>query len=460
MLVLPELFTLCCSFLYLVLGLKGDGSRGIGGLAVAMSLIGFGISLLALGERGVLFGGAYGVDGLSQLFKALVAFGLFLTLAMAKGREDAEGEYRGEFYAFLTLSAFGLMALVSAKDLLTLFLALEVSSYPLYLAIPLRRAAAPHALEGAVKYILFGAVASGLTLYGMGYLYAQSGSTFLHSLTIEGGLGLLALALVLCGFFFKLSLFPFHFWSPDVYQGASAPLAAFVAAVPKVGALAVLLRLMAIPSHGDGLVGVIGAFAVLSMTFGNLAALVQRDLKRLMAYSGIAHAGYLMLGIVAMGEGGRTAAAFYTAVYLLMTLGLFMAIVFLSGGAGDPGLDDLRGLYRRSPLLAFTLAVSAFALVGIPPTGGFMGKLLLFSAAFEAGYLGLVVVGAVNTALSLFYYLNLVRLSYCREPEGGREGIPLGGLGKALCLALTVLVLLLGVLPTTFVSGIQALLTT
>lgn len=459
MLVFPEAFTLGCSFLYLVLSLGREGSKRIGRLVPWMAGFGLLISFLALGERGMLFSGAYRVDGLSQLFKVLIALGLFLVVSMARGREDAEGGYMGEYYAFLTLSAFGLMALVSASDLLTLFLSLEISSYSLYLALPLRRAVAPHALEGGVKYILYGAFASGLTLYGMGYLYALSGSTLFDSLVVEGEFGFLALLLLLSGFFFKLSLFPFHFWAPDVYQGASAPVSAFIAAVPKVGALGVLLRLTGGLTEGEGFVRVLWAFSALSMTFGNLAALVQKDLKRLLAYSGIAHAGYLMVGIVALEE-GRTASAYYIGVYLFMTLGAFMAVLVLSGDGRDPSLEDLKGLYRRSPLLAFTLALAVFSLVGIPPTAGFMGKLLLFTSAFRAGHLGLVIIGAVNTALSLFYYLNMVRLSYCREPEGQRKGIVLGPVEKVLCLAFVVMILLLGIFPSLFGHWVETFLTT
>lgn len=317
------------------------------------------------------------------------------------------------------------------------------------------------ALEGGVKYLLFGAMASGITLYGMGYLYALSGSTWLEALMLQGGaFEGLALILVFCGLFFKLSLFPFHFWAPDVYQGASNPTAAFIATVPKVGALAVLLRFAALTPETEALIRVLWVFSAFSMTFGNLSALVQRDLKRLLAYSGIAHAGYLMLGLISFEDLGRISATYYVIVYLLMTLGAFMVVLLLLDSGKNPSLEDLKGLYRRSPLLAFTLAVSAFSLVGIPPTGGFMGKLLLFTSAFKAGHLDLVIIGAVNTALSLFYYLNLVRLSYCREPEGVLREIKLDPLQKALCVGLIAAILYLGLFPTAFKFLLETALTT
>ncbi|RLA86462.1 MAG: NADH-quinone oxidoreductase subunit N [Deltaproteobacteria bacterium] len=457
---LPEAFTLGCFLLYLVLSMKKRSPR-LGALAVGLSFLGFLLSLWDLGQRGEFFNGAYRVDGLSQVFKVIIALGLFLVFGMGKEREDAERGYGAEFYAFLTLSAFGLMVLVSACELLTLFLALELSSYSLYLVLPLRREMPSQALEGGVKYLLFGAMASGITLYGMGYLYALSGSTRLEALVLQGeALEGLALILVFCGLFFKLSLFPFHFWAPDVYQGASNPTAAFIAGVPKVGALAVLLRFVALTPETEVLIRILWVFSALSMTFGNLSALVQRDLKRLLAYSGIAHAGYLMLGIISFEDLGRVSATYYVIVYLFMTLGAFMAVLFLLDSRGNPSLDDLRGLYRRSPLLAFTLAVSAFSLVGIPPTGGFMGKLLLFTSAFKAGYLYLVIIGAVNTALSLFYYLNLVRLSYCREPEGVLGEIRLGPFQKALCLGLIAVIIYLGLFPTVLERLLGAALTT
>jgi NADH-quinone oxidoreductase subunit N len=449
-----ELFFFICFLILFGLSLKRKPSFRLKGIASFLSFLGFLLSLWALDKRGFFFHGLYVLDGLSQTFKVFIAFGLFLVCWMTKEEEELEGGYRGEFYAFLTLSSLGLMMVVSALEFLTLFLALELSSYSLYLILPLRRNAKQKALEGAIKYVLFGAISSGITLYGIGYYYLLTGTTKFLFLSLEKDLlGFLVFLLVFASFFFKLSLFPFHFWAPDVYEGASNSTSAFIATVPKLGGLALLLRLSGLVGGGELLAKALWAFSVFSMTYGNLSALVQRDLKRLLAYSGIAHAGYFLFGVMTFKDYGRLSSAFYGLVYLIMTLGAFLTVILLSQRDENPRLEDLKGLHQRSPLLAFTLAVSVFSLVGIPPTGGFMGKLLLFISAFKEGYFTLVLIGAINTALSLFYYLNLVRLSYSQKPEI-RTPIKLNFREKLLCLIFIGLNLFLGVFP----SQIQNLL--
>ncbi len=442
-----EFFFFICFLILFGFSLRRGFSFKLKSIASFSSFLGFLISLWALDKRGAFFQGLYVLDGLSQTFKVFIAFGLFLVCWMMKEEDELERGYRGEFFAFLTLSSLGLMMVVSASEFLTLFLALELSSYSLYLILPLRRNAKEKALEGAIKYVLFGAISSGITLYGIGYYYLLTGTTKLHFLQLEKDLlGFLVFVLIFASFFFKLSLFPFHFWAPDVYEGASNSASAFIATVPKLGGLALILRLSGLIGEGELLAKALWVFSVFSMTYGNLTALVQKDLKRLLAYSGIAHAGYFLFGIMTFKDYGRLSSAFYGLVYLIMTLGAFLTVILLSHKDENPTLEDLKGLYKRSPLLAFTLAVSAFSLVGIPPTGGFMGKLLLFVSAFKEGYFTLVLIGAINTALSLFYYLNLVRLSYSREPEVPMP-VRLRFHEKLLCLVLIGLNLLLGLFP-------------
>ena len=444
-----EFFFFICFLILFGLSLRRGTSFKVKRIASLLSFLGFLISLWALDKRGAFFQGLYVLDGLSQTFKVFITFGLFLVCWMMKEEEDElERGYEGEFFAFLTLSSLGLMMVVSALEFLTLFLALELSSYSLYLILPLRRNAKEKALEGAIKYVLFGAISSGITLYGIGYYYLLTGTTKFHFLQLEKDLlGFLVFVLIFVSFFFKLSLFPFHFWAPDVYEGASNSASAFIATVPKLGGLALILRLSGLIGGGELLAKALWAFSVFSMTYGNLAALVQKDLKRLLAYSGIAHSGYFIFGIMTFKDYGRLSSAFYGFVYLVMTLGAFLTVILLSHKDENPTLEDLKGLYKRSPLLAFTLAVSAFSLVGIPPTGGFMGKLLLFVSAFKEGYFTLVLIGAINTALSLFYYLNLVRLSYSREPDVLMP-LRLRFHEKLLCLIFIALNFLLGIFPS------------
>lgn len=448
--LLPEWFLVGCFTFYFVLSLsRGRWKTYL--VSVGLALIVFLLTLMTFGENGEFFAGALKVNAFTQTFKAICAFGFFLVFCFLKPeREESEEGYLNELYGFMTLSLLGLMVLVSAEDLLSLFIALELSSYSLYVVLPLRKEGYVESVEGSLKYVFFGAICSALALYGIGYLYALSGTTKLSALAVKGGLfSSLGLLLFSIAFFFKLSLFPFHFWAPDVYQGASNSVAAFIASVPKVAILAVLLKVVGLfPQESKGLKDTLWVISALSMTFGNLAALVQKDMKRLMAYSGIAHGGYVALGLLQPGLQAKAAVSFYALVYLLMTLGVFLVLVGICEKGRDVSVDDLSGLYSRSPLFAFTLAVSAFSLIGIPPTGGFMGKLFLFVAAYKSGYKLLVLIALVNTVLSLFYYLNMVRLAYSKEALKPNPPVVLSPLDRAICVVIICLLLLLGIFPS------------
>ena len=365
-----------------------------------------------------------------------------------------EGRYLPDYLMFLSFSTLGLMMLASAVELISIVISLEISSFSLYAIVPLRKAQTKLQLEAAVKYLFFGAVSTGIMLFGMGYLYAMAGSTFLADIFralpafISQPVGILALILTMTGFFFKLSLFPLHFWAPDIYEGASNTTTTFIATVPKIAAVALLIRIaMLTPIPSVPLTQVLMILAALSMTIGNLIGLIQKDVKRLLAYSGIAHAGYSdARRHLAPSSGGGASAIYYIAIYLFMNLACFYVITLLSRSGENVTVDDLAGLSKRSPLLAFTLAVSAFSLAGIPPTGGFTGKFFLFVSAFQEGHLAIVIIGAVNTVISIFYYLNLVRMSYSREPEA-RPAVSLFFHEKAICYTLIFLILYMGLVP-------------
>jgi NADH-quinone oxidoreductase subunit N len=372
---------------------------------------------------------------------------------MFASENEVDNRYLPDYLMFLSFSTLGLMMLASAVELISIVISLEISSFSLYAIVPLRKSQSKLQLEAAVKYLFFGAVSTGVMLFGMGYLYAMAGSTFFADIIralpefISQPIGILALALTMTGFFFKLSLFPLHFWAPDIYEGASNTTTTFIATVPKIAAVALLIRIaMLAPSVSLPLTNILIILAALSMTVGNLIGLIQKDVKRLLAYSGIAHAGYLILGIISLNSGGGASAIYYIAIYLFMNLACFYVITLLSKNGDNVTVDDLAGLSKRSPLLAFTLAVSAFSLAGIPPTGGFTGKFFLFVSAFQEGYLTIVIIGAVNTVISIFYYLNLVRMSYSREPES-RPNIPRDCHEKALCYSLIFMILYMGLVP-------------
>jgi NADH-quinone oxidoreductase subunit N len=452
MTILPELYMLFFSIVFLFLSV-GKRKADMFTWAKVLSLVGLVITLISINGRGSLFYGAYRIDLFSQVFKAVFVYGFVFVIFMLGRKNEIEEGYLAEYFMFLGFSTLGLMMLVSSVELISIAISLEISSYSLYVIVPLRKGQTKVQLEAAMKYLFFGAISSGIMIYGMSYLYGMTQSTFLSRIIfilpkfLDQPIGILAIILTLTGFFFKLSLFPFHFWAPDIYEGASNTTTTFIATVPKVAAAALLIRIVTMASSADpAFVSILIVLAALSMTFGNIVGLVQKDIKRLLGYSGIAHAGYLIMGILAMSRDGNAAAIYYMVVYLFMNLGVFYVVLLLSKSGENISLNDLSGLARRAPLLAFTLAVSAFSLAGIPPTGGFTGKLFLFTSAFKAGHLTIVIIGAVNTVISIFYYLNLVRMSYSREAIT-TEPISLSLHEKALCYVLIFLVLYLGIMP-------------
>ena len=450
--ILPELSMLLFSivFLFRSLGKKKDG---VVLLAKSLSIIIFGISLAGVIASGELFSGVYRLDLFSQIFKAILAYGFCLVIFILDRQNEIEEAYFPEYIMFLGFSTLGLMMLVSSVELISIVIALEVSSYSLYVIVPLRKGQTNIQLEASVKYLFFGAISTGIMLFGMSYIYGIAKSTFLNDILkvlpgfMDQPIGVFALILTLTGFFFKLSLFPMHFWAPDIYEGASNTTTTFIATVPKIGAAALLIRItMLANASGVQFVNLLIVLAAISMTFGNLVGLVQKDVKRLLAYSGIAHAGYLLMGVLALSKDGYASAIYYITVYLFMNLACLYVLVVLSKDGRNIVLDDLVGLSKRAPLLAFTLAVGAFSLAGIPPTGGFTGKLFLFMSAFREGHLAIVIIAAVNTAISIFYYLNLVRMSYSKEAESA-EPIQLTFNEKALCYIFIFLVLYMGIVP-------------
>ncbi len=453
--LLPEIYMLAFSvlFLFLSLGVRG---KSLFVISRVLALGGVAVCLLSLNSSGLLFSGAYQIDGFSQIFKLILTAGLTLVIFMFN--KDDEVENMPEFFMFLGFSTLGLTVLVSSVELISILISLEISSFSLYAIVPLRRTKTTAHLEAAVKYLFFGAISTGIMLYGMGYLYGMAHSTYLADIVvrmpsfIDRPLAIMGLILTMSAFFFKLSLFPLHFWAPDIYEGASDTTTAFIATVPKVAAAALLIRLTMLAGLPiEQFAMLLMALAAFSMTLGNLAGLVQQDIKRLVAYSGIAHAGYLMLGLLSFDKAGNAAVAYYITVYLVMNLALFYVLMLLSKNGENLKIADLGGLARRSPLMAFTLAAAAFSLAGIPPTGGFTGKFFLFITAFKAGYLGIVIIAAVNTVISVFYYLNLVRVSYSRE---AKDDIPLklAFSEKALCWLFSILIIVLGLLPLGFLD--------
>jgi NADH-quinone oxidoreductase subunit N len=429
-------------------------------LALTLSAISLVAALFSFGKEGLLFFDTYKVDGLSQIFKIIITLALFLVIAATPGVRGIEERLRAEYFMFLAIGTLGLVCLSSSYELLTLVMSLEISAFALNVIIPFRFLGSERAhMEAAIKYFLFGIVSTGVMLYGMSYIFGLAKTTYLHELAgtlpnliSSEPLAVIGVIMLFCGFFFKLALFPMHYLTPDVYEGSANETATLLATLPKIAAVAALIRLMTLTGlEMNKVTWAFGTFAVLSMTVGNLAALVQNDLKRLLAYSAIAHAGYVMIGILSVNELGFASAVYYMAGYLVMTLSCFHVIYQLAQRGENLTFKALRGLHRRSPLLAFTLATGAFGLTGIPPTIGFTGKFLIFTAAISRGYYALVIVAVINAAISAFYYLKMVRAAYCQPEE---EGYPIQLSFPATLLAVFFIssTILAGILPQSFVS--------
>ena len=454
-LIFPELFQLLIVvFLFVQSILQGDGAAPLKRWlpwAAGLSVL---VALVSLGQNGLMFGQTYQVDRLSQFFKMTVSLGFFLTVINGIGQPLLEEKKRCDYFLFMALSAWGLMLLCSTVELITIYLALELASFSLFPLVPLRTKSLPGA-EAAIKYMFIGGVATTVGLLGFSYILAAQHTTDLNQLVhmswSNSPMAVLGLTLFFSGLLFKLAFFPFHFWAPDVYEGAGNETAAYIASLPKVGAVVVLLRFSPLLKPGLEITTILAVLAAVSMTYGNLAALVQKDVKRILGYSAIAHAGYLMVGVVAGTPMGVAAAAFYAFAYVLMNFTCFWVICRESKDGKNLKLEDLIGLSKRAPGLALVLAVGAVALVGLPPTVGFMGKFFLLTAAWNRGCNWLVVIAAVNVAIGLFYYLNLLRYAYTKQsPEASEKGFSAQG-GSVLSLSgglfLAGLVILFGVLP-------------
>lgn len=457
-LFLPEIYLLLTALVFFCQSLWKSSARLNQGIALFLSGIGVIITFYSINLTGELFYKSYRIDLFSQIFKCLISLGLFLVIMLGRKLKSIEEKYQPEFFMFLNISSFGLMMMVSSVELLTLFIAMELSSYSLYILLPVRKEINVGKMEASIKYILFGAASTGIMLFGMSYIFGMTQSTYLADILkkmpelLGQPVAVIGLLFIMCGFFFKLAVVPFHFWTPDVYEGAANITVSFIATMPKLAAVALLLRFASLAGAGAAdLIQVLVLLAAVSMTFGNLAALVQKDMKRLLAYSSIAHAGYVMLGALTMNTIGFAAAVYHITGYLLMNLACFLVLCSVSRDGENVSVRDLSGLYRRSPLLALTLAVGAFALAGIPPTAGFTGKFFLFTAALSRGHLALVIIAAVNTAVSIFYYLNIVRFAYGKDPEGLPE-VTLSFSNRLLNYGLIAAIILMGALPTLFIE--------
>jgi NADH-quinone oxidoreductase subunit N len=435
-----------------------------------IALIGIGLAFWAAirlwGGSAELFGGMIVVDMASLLFQIIFLVVGLVTILLSIRYAAEEGLELGEYYALILFALLGAMLMASAGDLLIIFLGLEILSLAQYILAGMRHNVLKSS-EAAMKYFLLGAFATGFLLYGMSLLYGATGTTSLAGIVTavrEGGLAdhplmTIGMGLLVVGFGFKIAAVPFHMWTPDVYEGAPTPVTAFMSTGVKAAAFAALVRVF-VTTLGElqgSWAPIFWWMAVLTMTVGNVLAIAQQNIKRMLAYSSIAHAGYLLIALVASGPAGLTSLLYYLLAYTFMNLGAFAVVVALEQREDRHlHLDDYSGLGFRYPLLGVAMALFMFSLSGLPPTAGFMAKFYVFSAAVEQGYIVLTVIGVLNSLISIYYYLRPIVFMYMEEAKADVPEMQLNPF-LAMGLVLTILgTIQLGLFPSRLLGLAQA----
>lgn len=456
----------------LILGVAGLLATLLGlfvrkGAATVGAIIGFTAVLIALAANAPLrfmntpaFSGMIVLDTFSWFFNLLILLSVGLTILISMKYLTDQGLDLYEYFAILLFSSVGMMFMVSGNHLLMIFVGLETLSIGVYVLTGVLPKSSK-ASEASLKYLLLGSFSSALFLYGAALLYGASGSLSLAGLAkyFQSGsistMGLIGMGLLLVGFSFKVAAVPFHMWTPDVYDGAPSPITGFMSVGVKAAAFAAFLRVF-FECFGSVQVTwshILWILAVLTMILGNLAALVQSNIKRMLAYSSIAHAGYILIGMVAGTAMGAAGILYYLLAYIFTNLGAF-AVVTMVGRKGEANIsiDDYRGLGKSHPALALAMSIFLFSLAGIPPTAGFVGKFTIFGAAIASGYIWLVIIGVLTSAASVFYYFRVVMKMYMEAPEVEPESLKFSP-SMALALTLTVMVVLyIGIFPTTYLN--------
>jgi NADH-quinone oxidoreductase subunit N len=463
--IAPALVVFGAGALVLLLDLlpPHDTKDHLGGVALAGIVGALLVSIALWGHETRGFRDMVILDNYALFFHVVICYASALALLLAIDYLRRNGAASGECYALILFSTSGMMLLASAGDLLIVFLAIELMSLSLYVMAGVFKTRLASG-EASMKYFLLGAFATGFLLYGIALIYGATGSTNLERIATAAAarphdtLVTIGLGLLLVGFGFKVSAVPFHMWTPDVYEGAPTAVTALIATGSKAGAFAAMIRVLmvALKAAQPDWTALLWAVAAVTMTIGNVIAIAQSNLKRMLAYSSIAHVGYMLVGLVAGGVQGAGAILFYMLVYTFTTAGAFGAILLCERADGEAvDVGDYAGLARRHPVLAITLTLFLLSLIGIPPLGGFVGKFYLFGSAVRAGYIWLVVVAVLNSAIAAYYYLRVIVYMYMREPEGAAlRLVPSFAGGVALALALIGIVLL-GVAPSPFVDLAQ-----
>ena len=470
--ILPELFIACAASTLLMIGVYRGQDRStrmvlVGSVIVALAAL---VLLILVPREGSVtaFSGLFVADAFADFMKIFILAGAALTIVMSLKYIEREEMARFEIPILMLFATLGMMMMVSANDLIALYMGLELQSLSLYVVAAVRRDNL-RSSEAGLKYFVLGALSSGMLLYGCSLVYGFAGTTSFDGLgnVLAGiaqgeegpSIGLLfGMVFLVSGLAFKVSAVPFHMWTPDVYEGAPTPVTAFFANAPKIAAMGLLLRVMVDPfgSLHEEWQQIIVLISIGSMVLGALAAIAQTNIKRLMAYSSIGHIGYALVGLAAGGPEGIRAVVVYMAIYLVMNVGTFACILCMRQKMRMvEGIEDLKGLSKTQPLMAFALAIFMFSMAGIPPLAGFFGKLYVFLAAIEAELYTLAIIGVLASVVGAFYYLRIVKLMYFDDPVETFDR-PLGREMSAILTATAVAILLFFVFPGPLLDGAEA----
>lgn len=461
----PELVVFGTALLMLILGFLSKKERGndvaLLGILGIIAAIWLSVSMWGLKEQA--FSDMIIVDPFSLFFKIIFLVAAGFTILISLQYLAQEGIEHYEYYVLLLFSTLGMMIMVSGRDLVVIFLGLETMSIAIYILAGFRRENVK-SNESALKYLLLGAFSSAFLLYGIALIYGAAGTTNLqgiadffreHSFLSHSKMPLIGMGLLIVGFGFKVASVPFHMWSPDVYEGAPSPITGFMAVGVKAAAFAAFLRIFfyGLPVLQESWTPILWVLAVVTMTLGNVVAIAQENIKRMLAYSSIAHAGYILVAMVAGNELGQVSIIYYLLAYTFMNLGAF-AVVVLYGRKGEENvaIEDYRGMGLRHPILGAAMAIFMFSLAGIPPTAGFVGKFYVFSAAIQAGYIWLAIIGILNSAVSVYYYFRVTVKMYMQDPE---KELPPLSFRPAMVVALilmAVFTLKIGILPSFYLN--------
>jgi NADH-quinone oxidoreductase subunit N len=470
--------TFCVALLVTLFDKKGTlvGGLSFCGLAITALLL---VKQSCLGEAST-FHNMYALDGFSTFFKFIIlGSSLLVTIFSFQSKELLSAKKNlGEYYSLLIAMTLGMFLMTGSSNLIMMYLALELTSISSYILSGFTKEAEDSS-EASLKYVIYGAFSSGMMLYGISMIYGLTGSLDVYGInqalqagTVSNVALFVAGILTLAGFGYKISAVPFHFWTPDVYEGAPITITAFLSVASKAAGFAMMIRFFTVafldPTMGSITLGtwqalqgfdwnkLVAILSVLTMTLGNLVALWQTNLKRLLAYSSIAHAGYMLMGVVVLSSDGIASIMIYFAVYLFMNLGAFYAIMLVADKIGSEDMDDYKGLGHRTPLIGIALTIFLLSLTGIPPTAGFVGKLYLFAALVNAKWFWLAIVGVLNSVVSLYYYVKVLRNMFLRESKGSNEPIIFSPVQIALLMILLIPTVLLGIYFTPLVEVAQA----